>query len=133
MPPNPSTHLRVLVLEDDDQVRQILTRLLRSQGHSVEEASRGTDALARFRPGKFHVIITDLAMPEMTGDVFAAAIKAAAPTQPIIMYTAYAPDCSQHPTSQVDYLLPKPFRLDELKRAIAAVTAHRAPGPRESG
>lgn len=122
-------HLSILVLDDDDHVRDILTRLLRFQGHTVEAASCGTDALALFRPGKFNLVITDLAMPEMTGDVFATAIKAACPTQPIIMFTAYATGSSQHPMPQVDYLLTKPFQLHELQNAIATVTADRTPEP----
>jgi CheY-like chemotaxis protein len=119
----PPPQLRILVLDEDDSFRGMLTGFLRSQGHIVEPASCAKDALAIFQPGKFQLIITDLALPETTGDMFTAAIKAASPDQPIIMLTAYGVSSSRHPMQQVDYLLSKPFPLKELQQAIVAATA----------
>lgn len=133
MPSRPPPQLRILVVDDDDYFRKTLTQVLSALGHIVEPASRAKDALAIFEPGKFQLVITDLDMPEMTGDVFAGNIKTASPDQPIIMSTASAVGFSRQSMPNVDYLLSKPFRLEELQHAIGAVTAPNAPTPDRLG
>ncbi len=99
--------------------------MLAFDGHVVETAESGQDALTLFERGKFDVVITDLAMPLMRGDQLAAAIKARDPKQPVVMISAYAgmsrpPD---HPPEGVDYVLSKPFLLEDLRLAIATVAS----------
>src|SRR4051794_34847626 len=87
-PPIPKR--RILVVDDEPFVCDAVKMMLDFDGHSVETAGSAKDALALFRPGKFDLVITDFAMPAMKGDELAIAIKAVAPTQPIVMITAYA-------------------------------------------
>lgn len=98
--------------------------MLAFDGHVVETASNGKDALAMFEPAKFDLVITDFSMPAMRGDELAAAIKARAPTQPIVMITAYAEvlQTSGNPLVGVDFIISKPFLLENLREAIAKVT-----------
>ncbi|HNR71745.1 MAG TPA: response regulator [Verrucomicrobiota bacterium] len=122
--PTSTLRLRILVLEDEDPVRDILTRVLKAQGHSVEASNRGADALAIFHRDKFDLVITDLVMPEMRGDVFAAIIKATIPAPPVIMFTANAVRPLRQPQPNIDYLLPKPASVEDLLEAIALVTSN---------
>jgi len=120
-----SSRRRILVVDDESFVRDAMRMMLAFDGHAVETAQDGQEALALFEKGKFDVVITDLAMPSMRGDELAAAIKARDPKQPVVMITAYAemlgpPD---HPPEGVDYILSKPFLLEDLRLAIATVAS----------
>ena|ERR1043166_843936 len=98
--------------------------MLNFDGHTVETANSAKDALALFDQGKFDLVITDFAMPNMKGDELAAAIKARAPQQPVVMITAYAEmlQSSDNPLTGVDFVISKPFLLENLREAIAKVT-----------
>lgn len=98
--------------------------MLAFDGHTVETASSGKDALALFDKSKFDVVITDFAMPTMKGDELAQAIKARDPHQPVVMITAYAEMLQASGTALpgVDFMISKPFLLENLREAIARVT-----------
>jgi CheY-like chemotaxis protein len=115
---------RILVVDDEPFVCDAVKMMLNFDGHLVETASNGKDALAMFDEGKFDLIITDFSMPSMKGDELAAAIKARAPDQPIVMITAYAEmlQSSGNPLKGVDFVISKPFLLENLREAIAKVT-----------
>jgi len=117
---------RILVVDDEPFVCDAVKMMLTFDGHIVETASNGKDALALFENGKFDIVITDFAMPSMKGDELAAAIKARAPKQPIVMITAYAEmlQASQNPLAGVDFVISKPFLLDNLREAIAKVSGN---------
>lgn len=123
---------RILVVDDEPEVCHAVKMLLNFDGHIVETASNGTDALAMFGNGKFDLIITDFEMPKMRGDELAAAIKARSPKQPIVMITAYAEmlQSSGVPLKGVDFLISKPFLLENLRQAIAKVAPVK---PRKNG
>ncbi len=104
--------------------------MLAFDGHTVETAQNGQEALALFQKGKYDLVITDFAMPFMRGDHLAAEIKALDATQPVVMITAYAEMLGppETPPAGVDHVLSKPFLLEELRAAIAKVVAtKRAP------
>src|SRR5690348_14323710 len=81
---------RILVVDDEPFVCDAVKMMLDFDGHQVETAGSARDALTIFDKGKFDLVITDFAMPEMKGDELAAAIKAKSPNQPVVMITAYA-------------------------------------------
>src|SRR5258708_33182137 len=83
-------HRRILVVDVDPFVCDAVKMMLPFDGHIVETASNGKEALAMFEVGKFDLVITDFAMPTMKGDELAATIKARSPKQPVVMITAYA-------------------------------------------
>jgi CheY-like chemotaxis protein len=113
----------ILVIDDEPFVCDAVKMMLMFDGHSVETASSGQEALAMFEAGKFDVVITDYAMPAMKGDELALAIKAKAPNQPVVMITAYAEmiQASGNPLTGVDAIISKPFLLENLREAIAKV------------
>ncbi len=120
-----------VLLVDDSPTQLKLTRLhLEQAGYHVTTAANGAEALALFRAGTFDLVITDLAMPGLTGDRLAAAIKALAPHTPVILSSGFG-DSVQAPAGRplnVDARLDKPAKLDALRQVIAAVT--RAAPPR---
>jgi CheY-like chemotaxis protein len=105
---------RIFVIDDDPVVGESVRRMLALDGHQVEMAVSGEQALALFEVGKFNLILTDYQMPNMKGDTLATAIKALAPHQPIGMFTGYA----DRPLSGVDLVIGKPFGLAQLRKAV---------------
>lgn len=117
--------LRILFVEDKPLVREVIVEHLLRQGHTVEVASDGKQGLERFLASRYDLVITDLAMPVMSGEQLAAEIKKIAPNKPIILLTGFGDlHLSQSAYSElVDYVLIKPVTLFALRQAIAKVTA----------
>ncbi len=111
--------LRILVVDDEPSVGDAVKMMLNFDGHDVEAINNSREALARFKADRFDLVFTDYAMPGMNGNELAAAIKAEAPGQPIVMITAYAETVPQSPS--VDFVIGKPFRLQQLRDAITQV------------
>ena len=117
--------LRILVVEDDPLVRMAVTEQLSSQGHTVQSATNGLEGLDTFMSGRFDLVLTDRAMPEMGGDQLATTIKQISPTKPIIMLTGFGDLMTvkgERPPS-VDAVVSKPVTLDTLSAAIRQVFA----------
>ncbi len=115
---------KILVVDDEPFVCDAVKMMLAFDGHQVETAGSAKEALTHFRPGKYDLVITDYAMPEMKGDELALAIKARAPAQPVVLITAYAEmlKASDTPLNGVDFVISKPFLLENLREAIAKTT-----------
>lgn len=133
----PPVPLRVLVVDDEPPIRRLLGELLTSDGHLVEAAADGREALEKLRGGRFDVVVTDRAMPGLNGDDLATAIRRLAPDAPIIMLTGFGAqmDADGERPLGVDLILNKPVTLDGLRRALAAVAPPRpgAAAPPEAG
>ncbi len=116
--------LHILVTDDEEQSRHILTEYLTGDGHTVEAACDGSEALKKFTVGWFDIVFTDRAMPEMGGDELAAAIKSLAPKKPvIIMLTGFGNSmqaAGEHPEG-VDLVLSKPVTLATVRETLAKV------------
>ena len=111
---------RILVVDDESLVCDSIKSVLASDGHEVVMAFNAEEALEAFRDREFDIVITDYEMPVMKGDKLAAAIKAVRPEQPIILITAYAESLrlkGNFPLG-VDLVLPKPFKLEEMRQAV---------------
>jgi len=106
--------------------------ILQIDGHLVDSASSGAQALALFQPGKFDVIITDFFMPTMTGEKLAAAIKTRSPSQPVVMLTAYPEKLSRENPQTVDLLIGKPFEINALRDAVTRCVPSQSPLPTAS-
>jgi len=111
--------LRILVVDDEPAVGDTVKMLLNIDGHEVETVNSSTEALGLFESGRFDLVFTDFAMPGMNGYQLAAAIKAGAPEQPIVMITGHAGTLL--PSPDVDFVVAKPFLLEDLREAIARV------------
>jgi len=114
---------RILVVDDEPFVCDAVKMMLAFDGHDVVTTNDAKEALGVFEQDKFDLVITDYAMPGMKGDELAAAIKAKAPQQPVVMITAYAEmlQSSGKKLAGVDFLISKPFLLEHLREAISSV------------
>jgi PAS domain S-box-containing protein len=121
----PLRPLRVLVVEDEPQVRDIEAEYLRGDGHTVETAENGREAMERFKHGRFDVVVADRAMPGMSGDRLTEAIKELSPGTPVLMVTGFAdmPTDGAKATHQPDMILRKPITQMALRQAVARVLA----------
>lgn len=116
--------LRILVVDDIAEVREMLAAILAEQGHTVIEAADGPEALATLRDGAaVDLVLTDLGMPEMTGWQVAKAIKTSWPHLRIGVVTGWgeSPDATPAESKNVDFVLAKPFSAETLQQAIAAL------------
>ena len=116
----------VLVVDDEPLVCNALKFLLDRFGFDTVMAQSGAEALEYLKQKQFQLVITDFAMPRMTGVDLAAAIKAMCPTQPILMLTAYAERFWSEPVPAVDKILSKPISLPKLQEAIKLVNTATA-------
>ena len=112
--------LRVLVVDDQPAIREIVSAYLAEDQHIVETAADAREAMEKFRVDRFDLVITDRAMPEVNGDELAASIKEVQPREPIIMLTGFADLINESGgrPKNVDLVLTKPARLDDLRKAI---------------
>jgi len=117
MEENQSAGKRLLLVEDDRRVREMLKMALAIDAYTVVEANNGAEALGLFRNGRFDLVMVDFEMPFVKGDELAARIKRLAPRQPILMITGYGK--RPGPDNPVDAVLNKPIKMDELRAAIA--------------
>lgn len=123
-PPTVAPHLKVLAVDDDPLVLMNTVATLEELGHQVFEANSGRRALDILAGGAaVDLIISDQAMPGMTGVQLITAIRADHPGMPAILATGYA----ELPAGSANDLikLDKPFLEADLARAIAAVMARR--------
>lgn len=79
----------MLVVEDDATSRGLLEDLLIADGHSVATSANGFDALTQLQEGAFDLVVTDRAMPTMSGDELAALVKGSPDPLPVIMITGF--------------------------------------------
>jgi CheY-like chemotaxis protein len=114
------------VADDDLYVRDALRAVLVSLGHQVETVESGRQALDRFTPEAFDLVITDLGM-ELSGREVTRAIKARSPGTPVIVVTGWAFDLSTDDLREVgaDHVLAKPFQVNEVREMVAKALERR--------
>jgi DNA-binding response OmpR family regulator len=108
---------RILLVEDDPPIRNLIRMVLAEGQHTVVEAENGLEALAMFKQQRFDLVLTDVDMPQMPGDQLALEIKRLIPSQPIILMTA-----DRGGVQGIDLastlILDKPFPLQTLHTAV---------------
>jgi len=130
--------LHILVVDDEPMARDILNQYLLSDGHRVELAVNGFEALDKLKRGQFDLIITDQAMPGMTGLQLAEEIKKTS-NPPILLLSGYGDAAAESglPTA-VDVISNKAISQQELRTAIARAiqrpqSVGAAPAPPKAG
>lgn len=124
-PPRP---LSILVVEDDPWVGDVVVRGFSPEGHDIEVAVNGHEGLKRFGEKHFDVVITDRAMPGMSGYEMAAAIKAINPKVPIILLTGFgdAMNAQGRRPADIDRVVGKPVTLARLREIVFDLVARGA-------
>ena len=118
----------ILLVEDEEGLRSLNARGLRSRGYSVIEASNGVEALEALeqKNGAVDLVVSDVVMPEMDGPTLLREMRGRNPDLKIIFVSGYAEDAFEKslPENQQVAFLPKPFTLSQL---VAAVKETMAP------
>ena len=123
----------VLVVEDEDGVRNLACRILRSQGYTVLEARNGKEALATFRDheSEIELVLTDVVMPEMGGRHLQEHLLAAQPNLAVLFMSGYTDDAIvRHGVLESEAnFIQKPFSYAALANAVRKVLDERAARP----
>ena len=121
--PAAATPLRCLVVDDEEAVADVLGDILMSAGHKAAVVTSGARAVDRLRSEPFDVVLTDLAMPGMTGWEVARAVKAVAPTVRVLLVSGFGVEVSTDDMRAhgVDMVLAKPIRYEDLIGALASL------------
>jgi len=118
----PTGHLtgRILVIDDEPHLVEVVTNLLKLEGHIAVGAGCGIDGVEMFRAEPFDVLITDLGMADLTGLEVARKVRALDPEVKVILCTGWNVAVSrvEQQAAGVDRLLEKPFRLDKLLHQV---------------
>lgn len=112
---------RVLIVDDDAEMRALLADVLQQEGYEVAEAKDGAEAVLALRAKRFDVILMDKNMPGPSGLDLLPGFRRVCPQSPIIMMTAFGDVPSYMEAMEKGALefLFKPFRMEEMKAAIA--------------
>ena len=117
--------MKVLVIDDQPLLRDLLAEFLEVLGHAADLAADGQEGLARFDPLVHQMVLTDFLMPGLTGLEVAAAIQARSCTTPIVMISGFAgPDDERRAAEAGVRFLRKPIAFAQFKATLAEVVEH---------
>jgi two-component system, chemotaxis family, CheB/CheR fusion protein len=114
--------LRVLLVEDSSDIREVFTMLLRREGVDVVATGTGAEATEQAAAGDFDVVLTDLGLPDIPGDVVIERVLASARRRPrVIVVTGYdEPFVTRARQAGADVVFIKPIVWSTLARTLAA-------------
>jgi DNA-binding response OmpR family regulator len=124
--PNPRP--RILVVEDDEDIRRLNAEVLAGSGYKVDAAADGAIAWGILQYNQYDLLVTDYHMPKMSGVELLKKVRAAHVVLPVIMVSGTMPieKLKQHPWLQIDATLAKPYTPDELlarvREVLSAIT-----------
>ncbi|MGB9286267.1 MAG: response regulator, partial [Candidatus Sulfotelmatobacter sp.] len=115
----------ILLVEDEESVRQLVRETLESRGYRVLEAANGNAALAlaASHPDTIHLVITDVVMPGLSGHELVQQLLPTRPDAKVLYLSGYAEDAFATPLASEDQkaFLQKPFTLQSLSRKVREV------------
>ena len=112
--------LHVLVVDDEAIARDVVTKYLQTDGHRVSTASSGDEAMLKLRETDYDLLLTDHAMPGMSGVQLAQSLREIGGLQPVILLTGSSFPPGEKP-EWVDSVVSKPIPPDKLRRAMVEV------------
>ncbi len=117
----PAPTARILVIDDEESVREVLSDLLVEAGYTVQQAASGPQGLELCATERFDLVLTDLSMPGMSGWDVAAAVETRHPGTAIGLVTGWGEqvDPEQASRHHLKFVLAKPFLLDDVMSAVA--------------
>lgn len=122
--PSEAPRQRILLAEDDDQMRSFLARALDKAGYEVTDFDNGADALERLKQEPFTLLLTDIVMPRLDGIELARRASVLDPEIKIMFITGFAAVTLSNETQlRESRVLSKPFHLKDLVREIDRLLA----------
>ncbi len=118
---------RILVVEDNRSIQDLVSRFLMYIGFEVALADNGAEALAVFQKSCFDLVLTDFQMPVMDGFSLAGQIKGKSPGTPVIIMTGSNRESVRQKMNKgaVESVIFKPFKLEDLQRTVQGMVASR--------
>jgi len=118
---------KILVVDDDEVIRNLLMDTLSTMGYQTWGASNGEEALAVLNQKKVDIVITDIKMPKVDGVRLLKKIKETQPDLPVLIITAYSFAYSQDQAlkSGADGFLAKPFRIGKMEELIKSALSQK--------
>ncbi len=115
--------LSILVVDDDENIRSVLSEMLDFLGHKVTAAKDGTEAFDFLNGAGYDLVITDLGMPGVSGWEVARRVKEKNPKTPVMLVSGWGAqiDPARVREAGIDLVLTKPFHLDDVRRSISEV------------
>ena len=106
----------ILVIDDEEDVRELLRDILTNAGHEVEVANNGSEGIQIFKKKKYDLVFTDLGMPVMSGWEVAEKVKSINKKVPIALITGWyvALDESAMNNSGITLIIHKPFQMEQV-------------------
>jgi CheY-like chemotaxis protein len=121
-----TTRPRILLIDDDANVRDVLQHLLASFGYDCHAAADGVSGLAYFDKGGWDLVLIDVVMPVMSGWTVVETVRRRAPTQAIVLITGMQqPAVTQYASKWRLPVLTKPLRFDAVQTALATALGTR--------
>ena len=117
---------QILIVEDDEAMREFLAQAISRSGYYVEAVPDGTEALRRVEEGNFDLLLTDIRMPGLDGVELARMARRRVPGLGVLLVTAYVQDAlgaTDLDGSRID-VLSKPFNLNELIDRVETILPH---------
>lgn len=122
--------MRILLTEDDDSVRAFVSRALELDGHEVETACHGVEALERLTEskGSYDLLVTDVKMPIMDGIALAHETSSQWPGLPILLMTGFADqrERAEDLAEKIRDVVTKPFTLQQIRAAVSGAAIAEA-------
>ncbi|MCP4582091.1 MAG: response regulator [candidate division Zixibacteria bacterium] len=111
---------RILVIDDDENILDVISDMLELLDHEVETASSGEEGVEKFKAGKFDLVITDLGMPGISGWDVTKICKSLNPEVPVLMISGWGNqiDDDMVKRSGLDGIMAKPFEIRKIKTMI---------------
>lgn len=127
--PNSSSP-KILVVDDESSVRELLADILQNEGYEVSLAEGGREALALFATGKYEAIFTDVGMPGMSGWELARAIREHDEKIPLAVITGWgeAVGSIEQEQAKVDWVVTKPFSINRINEIVSEINQRNGIG-----
>jgi PAS domain S-box-containing protein len=113
----------ILVIDDDERVREAMVGMLRAAGHRTEQAATGRQGLKKMERCRYDLVFTDLAMPEMDGWAVASEIRRRWADVKIVLITGFpvSAETVEHHRGLVNKVILKPIQFDDISAALSQV------------
>jgi len=117
----------ILVIDDDEFVRSVLSRTLAQANHQVTLAESGEKGVQIFKEGKFDIVLTDLGLPGMSGWEVCRMIKETSPQTPVGMITGWGVEKNRGEVEEygLDFFVSKPFDFNQILNVVAETMASK--------
>ena len=114
---------KILIIDDNNDLRMVVSKMLSRLGYEVSSADSGENGLRLFFKDKFDIVLSDYEMPGMDGVAFACSVKKSSPHTPVVIMTGAGKETVfSRKSTAVDEVISKPFSLAEIDQTIQNIS-----------